>query len=198
MSSHYIIRDDQSPALIIYQVNAISENFLNAFLEWNPTVIVEESSLSYILHNQIKIDAVILNQMNEEEADELISFQKPYKYFAANAYPGNLIEYLKSKSLRAVDIVAEFGLHSLKLAESLEAHFEVYIYADHTKYIHLKSGDFQKWASPGRGFRIYKPLTNALVSTKNLKAKGKDIYTVRKEGLVTIQSNLPIWIGEII
>ena len=198
MSSHYIVREDQAPALVIYQSWAVTDHVILSLLEWNPLVVVEESSLSFVLHNRINVDAVILNQMNEADVNELLGYQQPYELIAACEFPVKLADYLVSQGSKAVDLIGEFDLSTIKLAQTMESNFPVFIYADHMKYIHLRQGFFRKWSSPGRGFTIVPGEYESDVEFMNLESVGNGNYKVRKEGMVEIKTNAPVWVGEVI
>ncbi len=198
MSSHYIIRDDQAPALLIFEAETVSNSILSAFMEWNPTIIINESEIGYILHNNIKVDGIILSKRSKEEVDEILGYQRPYDLFEKDGFPKNLIDYLKEKNIHSIDIVKSFDSEGLKLSKLFESDFNIIIFSDHTKFIHITDNSFQKWASPGRGFIIKKEHPDTIITTTNLGEYETDCYRVESEGIITIKSNGRIWLGEII
>ena len=196
MSSHYIIRDDQAPALVIYHSSAVNEHIIHSLLEWQPRVIVEESSLGFVLHNRVNVDGIILNQMSSEEVDDMLAYQKPYDIFRPSDIPLQLIHYLAENGTKAVDLIGEFDTPVKKLAQEMEHKFPVYIYSDHSKFIHLKGGSFRKWSSAGRGFCVVPDLQNTEIN--NLDPLGSGNYKVAEEGIIEITARQPVWVGEII
>ncbi len=197
MSSHYIIRDDQAPALMVFDINAVSEKNLFSFLEWNPAVVIDELCISFFIHHQIKVDAVITGSITPSEIDMMMGYQKPYKLLDRNSFPANAIKWLRPKGIHSIDLVATFDKKTLEIATLLEREFNVYIYSDHTKYIHLDAGFFKKWASPGRGFRILMSHKECNIQTENLEDLGDHNYKVVNEGQIIIRSDQPVWVGEI-
>ena len=137
MSSHYIIRDDQAPALLIYEAETVSDNILKAFMEWNPTIIINESEIGYVLHNNIKVDGIILGEMSKEEVDEILGYQRPYLCFKKEGFPQNLTDYFVEKNILSIDIVKSFDSEGLKLSKLFESDFNINIFSDHTKFIHI-------------------------------------------------------------
>ena len=198
MSSHYIIRDDQSPALLLYEVGAVSEKIIFSLLEWQPTVIADESALGFVLHNRINVDMILLNQMSEEEVDELLDYQKPYHVIEAAGVPSTVTSILREKGITAIDLIGEFDSHALKLSRVFESEFAVQIYSKHTKYIHVQNGIYSKWSSPGRGFFIAGVERPESVKLENLTSINGDHFSVEAEGVVKIESAGGFWVGEII
>lgn len=196
MSSHYIIRDDQEPALLLYDIAAIKEEAVFSLLEWNPLVIAYESAIGFILHNRIKIDAVIINNLNEEDIYTLLEAQRPFDILQIKNLGDNLKEYLSFRGMHALDIIGEFGTHTLRLANKIQKLFPVNIFSGNVKYIHAQNS-YRKWSSPGRGFKI-NSVDNKNLETSNLNMIESGIYVVDHEGAIEVKSSHPIWIGEVI
>lgn len=196
MSSHYIIRDDQEPALFIYDADAIKEEAVFSLLEWNPLVIISESAIGFVLNNTIKVDAVVIDRISESQVDTLLSTQYPFDKLIGSDLEKMLLNYLETKGMHGLDIIGGFGDNAIKLASKIEQVYPVTIFSGHIKYIHSKSS-FKKWSSPGRGFIIDCPSDDP-INTVNLIKQEKGRFKVAKEGQIEITCSCPIWIGEVL
>ena len=195
MSSHYIIRDDQEPALFIKEGEAISEKAMFSLLEWNPLVIIDESLIGMVLHHKINVDAVVIQELEEADVVDLLEIQSPFDILKRSNLPQDLLEYLTMKGMHALDIVAPFDSDIIEFAEEVEKVFPVNIFSGNKKYVRCQN-HFEKWATSGRGFLLY-PYVES-IQVQNLVPQKEGAFAVEKEGKISIQSPEPIWVGEVL
>jgi len=79
MSSHHIIREDQEPALLIMDADAVEFEQVQELLKWSPTVMVTEQSLPEVLSWGIKIDIVIAHESIISNLTASLVDQSPVK-----------------------------------------------------------------------------------------------------------------------
>ena len=79
MSSHHTIRENQEPAVLLLDPNAIDIQVLHDLLEWSPLLIVSEACVDWILMHQIKADGVIVSKEKYGITKEKLRFQEPLK-----------------------------------------------------------------------------------------------------------------------
>ena len=78
MSSHHIVKENQEPALLILNTEAIPFEKLQELLEWSPTVIVTESSLEKAVGWGIKIDVVLAAAERIQSLTQTLQHQVPH------------------------------------------------------------------------------------------------------------------------
>lgn len=97
MSSHHIVRENQEPALWLYDIAATSGDIIGQLLEWSPAVYVGEDQLYDVLDRGIKVDFVLrsgratVGQLGEQLRHQwpvrlIEPGEDPHQLFAA--YPG--------------------------------------------------------------------------------------------------------------
>ncbi|MFD2743368.1 MULTISPECIES: hypothetical protein [Sphingobacterium] len=176
MSSHHIIRENQEPALLIIDSDALSEESLGQLLEWSPIVLTTDANVDYLLSRGIKIDVVFTANADFEIDQDAISIL-PLQHILWDA-----LHYLKSKN--------QFALHILWndfSADALIQHsqqFTFAVYSQQFKYI-LRSS-FHKWMPQGSVLKVMSG--GAAYRVDNLQAAANETYHSLQDGFVSIHS----------
>lgn len=84
MSSHHIVREDQEPAMLIMDAQAVPFEQAQESLEWSPTIMVAEQALPDVLSWGIKIDVVIANTSSISSLKTSLHDQFPLKLISCN------------------------------------------------------------------------------------------------------------------
>lgn len=186
MSSHHIIRENQEPALLIIDVEAISEESLGQLLEWSPIVLTTDTNVDYLISRGIKMD-VVFTANSDFEVDQDGIVVLPVTSILSDA-----VHYLAGKNQFALHILwNDFSADSL-LKHSPEFTFAVY--SKQFKYI-LRSS-FHKWMPQSSVMKVMSSGTAYRV--ENLKQIDDGAYNTIADGFVSIysQSENSLIIGE--
>jgi thiamine pyrophosphokinase len=91
MSSHHIVRENQEPALVIFDAHAIPFEKVQELLEWMPTIVVLHTQVEIVLSWGIKMDVVLVPAGEESSWAERTGDQQPIEVisFQANEPPLN-------------------------------------------------------------------------------------------------------------
>ncbi|SMG21350.1 hypothetical protein SAMN05661096_01179 [Marivirga sericea] len=178
MSSHHIIRDEQEPPVLVFQLH---QNWgqLSELLGWSPIVLVKPELADFFHSKQTKIDGYLLKEelyTDTQYNDFVYSDQQ-----LTNA----LLIWIRSKKYTAVNIFCDHKLmlelfHDLK-GEQLAV--PLIFFTESGKCILKSASNFKKWY-PSQ-FRI-EILSEGVRDFRNLRKEG-DIYSVEKEGFVYVE-----------
>jgi len=182
MSSHHFVREDQEPALLILDANAVPFETVQELLEWSPTVIIAQQALPQVLLWGIKIDVVIATTEHLQELTIKLYDQFPLKLLSCNAAEETLstsLYFLIAAKQRAVNILSN---EPLKVFESFAA-IDVTVFRSGSRWSFIRAGKYEKWLPAGRTLRIYQDVERETVTTE-------------REGVVNIQRDNGFWITE--
>lgn len=186
MSSHHIVKEDQEPALLIADATAVPFEIIQQLLEWSPTVLVLEEAVEEVLTWGIKIDLVVGKDTSVKHLRELLADQLPVKIlsFLPGEEPYRTAFYfLLAGKYHSVNVV---GVDPDLLAE-FTTQMDIVSFYNHQRWSYTRHGKFEKWLTKG----------TRITATGDLKKAGLDKQgVVEEDGLVTVQSNKPFWIGE--
>jgi thiamine pyrophosphokinase len=154
MSSHYIVRDDQEPALIIANGASCNPELLGQLLEWSPLVIVLDSAIERVIELGIKVDVV------------LGDFDRGFdpNYYKEKQYPLEIVhtpdqnktdlekafDYLIERKIPAVNVVwatgkrADHTITNLTNIARYRGLLKIVVLDDHSK-VFLLPKKFEKW-----------------------------------------------------
>jgi len=93
MSSHHIVRENQEPALLVANFQALSAEDLGQLLEWSPTVVTNEATIDFLLAQAIKVDVLFTNSkpVLGQEKIKLVPIEGEFMedaFFAADLQSG--------------------------------------------------------------------------------------------------------------
>lgn len=191
MSSHHIVKENQEPALLILNTEAIPFEKLQELLEWSPTVIITESSLEKVLGWGIKIDVVLAHTERIQSLTQTLHHQAPIQFISfrnESEMIVRVIEFLKSGHQKAVNILANTwgDFEKLQIANlDCELFFEV------KRWSFVKDGRFRKWYERDVQLYVY---PNS-VQFSSITGASKSLRT-ENSGIVQLESRAQFWVGE--
>ncbi len=108
MSSHHFVKEDQEPALLILNANAISFEKVQELLEWSPTVIISEEVVEEVTGWGIKIDILLCAEENVNEFKQSLVDQSPIRFISyhnKNEALSTAYYFLAAAKYKAVNIL---------------------------------------------------------------------------------------------
>jgi hypothetical protein len=187
MSSHHFVKEDQEPALLIADAEAVSFDIVQQLLEWSPTVVVLAKSLEKVLDWGIKLDVVIVSSELVTTHKEVLKDQMPVKILSHE--PGDdplstAMMFFTAAKHKAVNIVGSIP----ELSEVLTSQLDLACFHSGKRWSHVRKGRYEKWLTKG---------TQLTFSDQKARVEGLDeVGVVSHDGLVKIQADGPFWIGE--
>ncbi|MEQ8478597.1 hypothetical protein [Fulvivirga sp.] len=146
MSSHHIVRDEQEPALIVFNP-CFNEQTIQELLEWSPTVITKSELIEELLPYGFKIDVVIGSIEGKESVMSLLSHQQPFKYLSKNTSDDDLLQviyYLTASKYKAANLLLEPTEETLNLINPFLNQLDLVIYDQRVKWIYSRESTFSK------------------------------------------------------
>ena len=191
MSSHHIVKENQEPALLILNTEAIPFEKLQELLEWSPTVIVTESSLEKAVGWGIKIDVVLAAAERIQSLTQTLQHQVPIQFVSFEndkEIITNVIEFLKSSHQKAVNVLA----NSWGDFEKLQiANLDCELFFEGKRWSFAKDGRFRKWYERDTQLYVYPNSVEFYSITGASKSLSPE-----NNGIVQLESVLPFWVGE--
>lgn len=188
MSSHHIVRENQEPALVIFDAHAIPFEKVQELLEWMPTIVVLHTQVEIVLSWGIKMDVVLVPAGEESSWAERTKDQQPIEVvsFQANEPPLNkTISLLQSRNIPAVNwLVTELQT----LTGLIDFIGDAEVFVDNKRWSRVKSGRFEKWLPVGVVLQIFPEQACSEI------ADGK--FIVERDGVVALQGKQVFWVGE--
>lgn len=185
MSSHHIIRDEQEPALLVWDSRVIATDHWLPLMEWSPLVWVHEHSLDHFLDNGLKIDGVLLHSMTENELKDKLAFQWPVKFYQPTELRlENAIRFLIEQNCHAINVLVP-STDLTKLIEELETVcklVDLVLIHEMGRTLFLKSGKFEKWVEKDRKYWVHQTEN---IETVNLIQENK-AFVSKESGMLKI------------
>lgn len=169
MSSHHIIKDNQEPALFLWE--EIQEELLEELGSWSPQIYCHHSLISWVQKISLKIDFICAPAENKDQIEETLAYQMPFKFLELNK-EGEIENILDSVNNTHI----HFCSSDLTLLKSdprivlINNEFRAYMSKEH----------WQKWKPKDSKLEVIP--NSALLSSKNLKNE--------KDQLIAIESAL--------
>ncbi len=188
MSSHHIVRENQEPALVIFDAHTIPFEKIQELLEWMPTIVVLHSQVEIVLGWGIKIDVVLVPAGEETHWEERTKDQQPIEVisFQDNEPPlSKAISLLLSRNIPAVNWLAG---DTQTLSGLTDFTGDVEVFVSNIRWSRVKSGRFEKWLPVGTVLQCY-PAAACLEFSS-----GK--FSVERDGVVVLKNNQVFWVGE--
>lgn len=182
MSSHHIIREDQEPALLIMDANAVAIDRIQELLEWSPTVIVSDKALDVVMNWGIKIDVVVGAAERIAELTVSLQNQFPLKLLSYNSPEEALstaLYFLIARKQKAVNVITTEPLENFE-PFSLP---DISVFNGDKRWSFIRHGSYEKWLPAGRTVCLY-PSNDE-----------PDLQTQR-DGVVIIKRDSSFWINE--
>jgi hypothetical protein len=195
MSSHHFVKEGQEPALLI--ANPSSLALVQPLLEWAPYVMVLNSSLERALLWGIKIDAVLIKDDEVSSAEALLIDHGPVTIVRFGKNDDAIacgLNFLKQHHQHSVNLISDSDAAFTHVGE-FEKGFNISILAGAMKWSYLRDGLFEKWF-PEQTKIFVKTSDTQSPTCHGLTETGPFEYEVTRDGLIKIQANAPLWIGE--
>lgn len=178
MSSHHIIRDEQEPPVLVFQLN---ENWqeLSELLGWSPILLINPSLNEIFELRQTKIDGYLI----EKNSDVVIG----EKDFAYNKFSlvDSLLIWMNTKNCTALNIFcnADMMMSFFNQLENKSLVIPLIFFTEDGKFILKPTSIFRKWYPEKLRFDI---LNTDIKRVENL-VKDEQGYRVEKDGFVKVE-----------
>ena len=201
MSSHHIVRDEQEPALIIFN-SAFDEQTIQGLLEWSPTVITKSDLVEALLPYGFKIDVVIGTITEKDQMMSELEHQQPFKYLSKNSSDEDLllaIYFLIASKYKAVNLLYPLNPKSMSLINPFLNQLDLVFYDQGYKWVYSRSTTFSKWLPADSILKFRDPSIKVTQEDAELKLnflEGECICDVKKEGQTVIKAEKAFWLGQ--
>ncbi|MTI38574.1 hypothetical protein [Fulvivirga lutimaris] len=201
MSSHHIVRDEQEPALIVFNSD-FNEQTIQELLEWSPTVITKSALIEELLPYGFKIDIVIGSMEDRDSIMSLLSHQQPFKYLSKNISDDDLLQaiyYLTASKYKAANLLLEPKDEVLNLIHSFLIQLDLVFYYQRFKWVYCRESTFSKWLPAGALLKFRDESIKVTQDQKSLGYKlleGECVCEVQKEGQTIISGQKDFWLGQ--
>lgn len=179
MSSHHVVRDNQEPALVLYDVRYEDYPLVMNLMEWSPFVVLHENAFEEVKNWGIKIDLLVA-EISTQEMETFFEVQRPFESIVGNL--NNILERLQSKHHRMINFVGNFDLISSHTSD-----FELVCFENGFQYTHYDAS-FSKW--------LNKDETIEVIGSPPFVAKNLSEGKVFADGLVEIEASNRFWVKE--
>lgn len=176
MSSHHIIRENQEPALLIQDFNALDLQSLGQLLEWSPTIIANDESIDSLLSEGIKVDVLFSKEdlfYSQEHLKEVLLKQD---------FLSQGLLYLIENNHKAVNILSNYFLEDLY---SLAKDINIVLFYNCKRYVFVSSL-FEKWKPKGEKVYIDE---SRIKSFQGLVYKEAGIFETISDGFIRLEFN---------
>uniref|UniRef100_UPI004049756B hypothetical protein n=1 Tax=Fulvivirga sp. TaxID=1931237 RepID=UPI004049756B len=201
MSSHHIVRDEQEPALIVFNPS-FNEQTIQELLEWSPTVITKSELIEELLPYGFKIDVVIGSLEGKESIMSLLSHQQPFKYLSKSTSDDDLLQaiyYLIASKYKAANLLLEPKEETMNLINPFLNQLDLVIYDQRFKWVYSRESTFSKWLPAGALLKFRDESIKVTQGQKSLEHKlleGEFVCEVQKEGQTVISGKKGFWLGQ--
>ena len=210
MSSHHIVRDEQEPALIVFDFSPDQREDIGQLLEWSPVVIATEYSLNDLITFGVKIDMAIVKEEKLLNWEEELKYQQPINFLTAGE---NAIDTL-SKAIRQLIEKSHHTFHIMSNQLTFFDFINLYrefskvaelIYINESRKVSISPiGNYIKWLQKGEEIGVFAVEEATYIKTKgfvrdiqNEVLSSELLLLVKEEGTIHIETNLkPLIISE--
>jgi hypothetical protein len=183
MSSHHFVREEQEPALVIFDSGMASLETIQQLLEWSPTVVVWEEVIEEVLSWGIKIDVVIAAGSNAERWKGTLQEQAPVKILSCENKTdavATALYFLIASKQKAVNVLSNQPLTEFATYASLD----ICVFQNGLRWSHIRSGHFEKWLPAGSKLVTSPP--NEL-----------NPHVIASDGIQEISRDTDFWVAEV-
>lgn len=198
MSSHHIIRDEQEPAVLVWEGFDVTADRWLPLMEWSPLLWVHQSAVGQVLTHGIKIDGVFCETGHEISCTAMLQGQWPIKIQTFDKLTfDEALQYIASGSSTAVNILCE----EIRLEEAVSASLrfigklDVVLLHRVGRTLLLNNHKYEKWLPAASKLRIEQ---KGAIKVNNLKAEGSFLKSIRQGKVsVSILTNQKLVLTEI-
>ena len=171
MSSHHFVKEDQEPALLVLDADALTYEQAGGLLAWVPTLVVDASCLETVLRWGVKIDvalgleaeqAQLIEQLQEQSPISILSYQRREEATASTIY------YLRAKQYKALNIAvnpARLNAAWLRTLSMLAEDLAIVLYAQGYKGSEVLLKPLDKWLPAGSQVKLLATQPNTIVQS---------------------------------
>lgn len=176
MSSHHVVRENQEPALLVQDFNAIDVESLGQILEWSPTIITDDDNLDFFLSEGIKVDVVFSNNINPflQEQTKVLPTQ--------GSFVEEALQYLIDNHYKAVNMLSP--VLDITLSRYASA-INIVLFYDTKRYVFVRS-KFEKWKSVGELIYISDSYIKSFQGLDFIQA---GVFRTQQDGFFQIEFN---------
>ncbi|WKK76355.1 hypothetical protein QYS49_03075 [Marivirga salinae] len=178
MSSHHIIRDEQEPPVLVFQLN---DNWpqLSEILGWSPNLLIMPELKDIFELKQTKIDGYLIEENREVNIGE-----KDLVYNNSQILE-SLLNWISKKKYTALNIFCDdnFMMELFQQLKTLPTSIPFIFFTEKGKYILKPNANFKKWYPENFQIEI---VNDDIKIIENLKRE-QDGYRVDKAGFVCIE-----------
>ncbi len=178
MSSHHIIRDEQEPPVLVFQINNNWQE-LSEILGWSPILLINPILKEAFELRQTKIDGYLSEESNSTDAGEKDLVYKDSEFVES------MLSWVDTKNCTALNIFCndDFMMDLFLQLKSKLLLIPIIFFTENGKYILKPNSKFKKWYPEKFRLNI---LNEDIISIQNLKQDSGE-YSVEKEGFVIIE-----------
>ena len=204
MSSHHIVRDEQEPALLVYDAEAVGFDTVGHLLEWSPTVVVVGEAIGKVASWGIKLDIAVCAHHGLSECQDMLANQDHVKFLTYNLQKEALstaMYFLRAGRYPSVNIMCQFDHSIAQFLEGFHPTMDTVVLDNGYRWFYIKNGVFRKWVPKGQVFKILADQpTDAYVTTglTHCTLVNAHAWVAPEEGQMAIHHPKPFWLGEAI
>lgn len=199
------MRDEQEPALLLWQAGQASWEQVGDLLEWSPRVIIHQQALEEALQWGIKVDAAWVPASMLEQTAAAVAHQQPValQLFTQEDSLAEVVAWLKAKKQHSLNLLANAAANKYSLLQQaalLQGQMQIQVISQGWHYSFYGSGTAKKWLPEASMLRLIsfdeKPsLTTAQVRIIEEQPPVQELQ-VQQSGVVEIGGPSGFWLGE--
>lgn len=186
MSSHHFVREDQEPALLILDADALSFSKIQELLEWSPTVVVSHAALETVLGWGIKIDGVVAYEHDKVNLMHQLSDQGPLRWIWIQPYDRAaemVFHFFLASRQRYLNVVGNISPDIQELVQAWSDRLQVTWFDQQQRWSWITSGKLDKWFPKGATYSCQEEDTITH-------------YVVEEDQLIQLNKHKPFWFIE--
>jgi hypothetical protein len=201
MSSHHFVKENQEPALLIWEVKNIDFDKISSLLEWVPLVLVHEDAVETVLSWGIKIDKIVCNEEYASEHQYLLEEHYPLVFVAyeQNIELEDVLLHLVEVNQKAVNILGVAPIE-LPVYHEVLLSLDVVLFEKSRRHLLINKNPLKKWFVPC-------VVWLQVVDKHEVKMHDFQSQTTRcfkettkvdlEEGFYQFESSAPFWLTEL-
>jgi len=190
MSSHHIVRDNQEPAVILYDMQACELGVLQDVLAWSPFIMASSEVYNFVASSHIKIDVLFgnINHELEQSHVEYINEQSGVRVL------GQMLNELEKRGHKAVYIFSPFA--KVNLSQLVTSSLTISIFDAEIKWSLIKKTKLKKWFPKGASVQVFGDSNVAVLNAQGDIMNNIAMKSMPDSQLITVSANAPYWLGE--
>ena len=186
MSSHHIVRDEQEPALVLWEPDQLTYEQVGELLGWSPRVVVHKQAAKEVLGWGIKADALCGTPNTLEELSSEFSHQEPLAKvdISSNNALAEVLNWLAKQNHKAANITLPAYGQAQNLWQQCQqqAIIQIGILSGSYQYFWVKDR-LSKWLPEGSSYILIE------------EGKSAENHTTTRSGEITIERKNSFWLG---